>query len=130
MDVRRLIVACVVPLALAGCTMQPAPQTTVTVQAMPPSAASMPMNNESAFDAAFVVQFTKMFGYAPTQEVIVASRKVGHATCDALNAGVTSDKIVMTLLESATTQDGRNMLLVAAGVGVGVYCPEHIKDFG
>jgi hypothetical protein len=129
MDVRRLIVACVVPLALAGCGMQP----TVTVTAMPPSAASMPMqvpNDESAFDTAFVQQFTKMFGYAPTQEVIVASRKVGHATCNALKAGATSTQIVTTLLESATTQDGRNMLLVAAGVGVGIYCPEYIKDFG
>lgn len=125
---RLMIANAALVLALFGCsapaqTAPMMPQATVTVQA--PSA----NDADSRFDIAFVRMFEQKLGYAPSQDVIVQSRKIGRLTCEALRAGNTATQVSSALLNGRTVQEAMPAL-VAAGVGVAIWCPEYIKDFG
>lgn len=113
---RKLLAAIMLSttLLVVGCT-QPA---TVDIPSI------VVVDNDSKFDQAFVRQL----GYVPSNEVVQASREVGHATCAALDAGATAQQVVMVLLKNSSGV-GRSGVLIAAGVGVGIYCPQYIKDF-
>jgi len=120
---KKVVIALLSALVLVGCTpAQSAPVDTPTIQ--------MPMqDNDYKFDQAFVGQYEAHFGYKPTNEIVQASREVGLNVCKALRAGATATQVVTTLLEATQPGPGREGVLIAAGVGVGVYCPQYIKEF-
>lgn len=122
---RNIVAGLLLPLAFAGCTVQvvtpsaePSVQTsTVTTQ-----------ETEAKFDAAFVKQYKEYVGTMPSNETVLAAREVGHATCKALDSGATAKQVVQVLIQGQTGT-ALQVVLIAAGTGVGIYCPQYIKEF-
>lgn len=121
--------ALLLPLAFAGCTVQvvapsAAPQSQETIVAQQPASEDI----AAKFDAAFVKQYKEYVGSTPSNETVLAAREVGHATCEALAAGASGTEVAQVLTQGQSG-NGLKAVIVAAGVGVGIYCPQYISRF-
>lgn len=126
---RNIAAGLLLPLAFAGCTVQvvsPSAEPSVQTSTVPTQQASEDV--DAKFDAAFVKQYKEYVGSMPTNELVLQAREVGHATCEALDSGASGTEIVQVLTDGYSG-NALKAILVSAGVGVGIYCPEHIKDF-
>ena len=122
---KNLVGWLLLPLAFAGCTVQVvAPSAVPTVQ----ETTVVDEGIEAKFDAAFVKQYKEYVGSTPTVEVVQSARAVGHATCEALDSGASGTEVAQVLTNG---QSGNTLkaILVSAGTGVGIYCPQYINKF-
>jgi len=121
---KKFVVALIAGLLLVGCTptqSAPVANPTVTITAMP-------MDDDSRFDQAFVGQYEVKIGGTPSVAQVQSAREVGRQTCAALKSGVSADQVAMIILKNTTTES-RPVVIIAVGVGVGIYCPEFISSF-
>ena len=146
MDKIKTIIAAMAAIGmviLSGCTpgmfMQPTPAPTVvtvtapaetataSVEPVPQITTVAPTNDQDAqFDALVTQRVQTVLGATPSQEELDAARKLGHATCSALNRGVTIKEIGAALDKGNYTQSQMKLLAIAIVAGVRIYCPEHV----
>lgn len=116
----RIVGILLAAVMLVSCTPANAPGPVSTVQ----------VEDESTFDQAFVKAFDNEFGHKPSNEIVIAARTTGHAACAALDSGTTADQIVGVVIASANGDSDKAMVsIIAIGVGVRVYCPQHVDKF-
>ena len=126
---RNIAAGLLLPLAFAGCTVQvvaPSTEPSVQTSTVPTQQASEDV--DAKFDAAFVKQYNEYIGTMPSNGTVLAAREVGHATCEALAAGASGTEVVQVLTQGQSG-NGLKAVIVAAGVGVGIYCPQYISRF-
>ena len=108
-----------VSLAACGSEDAPAPaQPTVTVTAEPES--------QSTDELLVEVVRDEYPNLDATDEQLV---ELGHASCDALDAGASADDVLGLILDSSSNPETQDAMAFTIGVGVGSFCPEHLDEF-